>query len=113
MYADVITKSIQKTIDETNYRREKQTAYNLANGMVPTALNKSLDSVLAKNSVSTHANELEDRRIAEEANRYLTKPQIEKKIRTVRKAMEQAAKSLEFIEAAKYRDEIKLLKEQL
>ena len=59
MYADVITKSMRKTIDETNYRREKQTAYNLKNGVTPTALNKSLDSALAKNSVSTHANELE------------------------------------------------------
>ncbi len=48
MYADVITKSMQKTIDETNYRREKQTAYNLKNGVTPTALNKSLDSALAK-----------------------------------------------------------------
>jgi len=113
MYADVVTKSMKKTIDETDYRREKQNAYNLANGQVPTALNKSLDSVLAKNSVSTHANELEARELAEKANRHLTKPQIEKKIREIRKAMERASKSLEFIEAAKYRDEIKLLQGQL
>lgn len=113
MYADVITKSMQKTIDETNYRREKQTAYNLKNGVTPTALNKSLDSALAKNSVSTHANELESRKVAEEANRFLTKPQIEKKIRELRKEMEKAAKSLDFIEAAQYRDDIKLLQEQL
>ena len=113
MYADVITKSMQKTIDETNYRREKQTAYNLKNGVTPTALNKSLDSALAKNSVSTHANELESRKVAEEANRFLTKPQIEKKIRELRKEMEKAAKSLDFIEAAQYRDNIKLLQEQL
>ena len=113
MYADVITKSMQKTIDETNYRREKQNAYNVKNGITPTALNKSLDSALAKNSLSTHANELESRKVAEEANRYLTKPQIEKKIRELRKDMEKAAKSLDFIEAAKYRDDIKLLQEQL
>ena len=113
MYADVITKSMQKTIDETNYRREKQTAYNLKNGVTPTALNKSLDSALAKNSVSTHANELESRKVAEEANRFLTKPQIVKKIRELRKEMEKAAKSLDFIEAAQYRDDIKLLQEQL
>ena len=113
MYADVVTKSMKKTIDETDYRREKQNAYNLANGLVPTALNKSLDSVLAKNSVSTHANELEARELAEKANRHLTKPQIEKKIREIRKAMERASKSLEFIEAAKCRDEIKLLQDQL
>ena len=113
MYADVITKSMQKTIDETNYRREKQNAYNVKNGITPTALNKSLDSALAKNSLSTHANELESRKVEEEANRYLTKPQIEKKIRELRKDMEKAAKSLDFIEAAKYRDDIKLLQEQL
>ena len=113
MYADVVTKSMKKTIDQTDYRREKQNAYNLANGLVPTALNKSLDSVLAKNSVSTHANELEARELAEKANRHLTKPQIEKKIREMRKAMERASKSLEFIEAAKCRDEIKLLQGQL
>ena len=113
MYADVVTKSMKKTIDETDYRREKQNAYNLANGLVPTALNKSLDSVLAKNSVSTHANELEARELAEKANRHLTKPQIEKKIREIRKAMERASKSLEFIEAAKCRDEIKILQGRL
>ena len=113
MYADVVTKSMKKTIDETDYRREKQNAYNLANGLVPSALNKSLDSVLAKNSVSTHANELEARELAEKANRHLTKPQIEKKIREMRKAMERASKSLEFIEAAKCRDEIKFLQGQL
>ena len=113
MYADVITKSMRKTIDETNYRREKQIAYNLKNRVTPTALNKSLDSALAKNSVSTHANELESRKVAEEANRFLTKPQIEKKIRELRKEMEKAAKSLDFIEAAQCRDDIKLLQEQL
>ena len=113
MYADNITKSMQKTIDETNYRRDKQNLYNKNNKIVPKALNKSLDSALAKNSISTNAKKLEDRKIAEEVNRYLTKPEIEKKIREVRKAMEDAAKSLDFIEAAKYRDEIKNLQEQL
>lgn len=113
MYADTVTKSMQKTIDETNYRRDKQMAYNKKYKLTPTALNKSLDSALAKNSVATHAQELEARKVAEEVNRYLTKPEIEKKIREVRKAMEQAAKSLDFIEAAKYRDEIKSLQEQL
>ena len=113
MYADTVTRSMQKTIDETNYRRDKQMAYNKKHKLTPTALNKSLDSALAKNSVATHAQELEARKVAEEVNRYLTKPEIEKKIREVRKAMEQAAKSLDFIEAAKYRDEIKSLQEQL
>ena len=113
MYADNITKSIQKTMDETNYRRDKQMGYNKKHNITPTALNKSLDSALAKNSVATHAQEQEARKVAEEKNRYLTKPQIEKKIRALRKAMEKAAKSLDFIEAANYRDEIKNLQGQL
>ena len=113
MYADTITKSMQKTIDETDYRREKQVLYNQVNNITPKALNKSLDSALAKNSVATHAQELEARKVAEEQNRYLTKPQIEKKIRELRKSMEEAAKSLDFIEAANFRDEIKSLQEQL
>ena len=113
MYADKVTKSMKKTIDETNYRRDKQMFYNKKNNLIPKALNKSLDSALARNSVATMAQELEQRREAEEVNRYLTKPEIEKKIREVRKYMEKAAKSLDFIEAAKYRDEIKDLQEQL
>jgi len=113
MYADVITKSMQKTIDETNYRRDKQNAYNKKNNIIPKALNKSLDSALAKNSIATLAQEREKRKVAEAEKRYLTKPEIEKKIRETRKAMEAAAKSLDFIEAAKYRDEIKSLQEQL
>ncbi|MAC92669.1 MAG: excinuclease ABC subunit B [Flavobacteriaceae bacterium] len=113
MYADNVTKSMQKTIDETNYRREKQMEYNKKHNIIPKALNKSLDSALSKNSVATYAQEKEARKAAEEKNRYLTKPQIEKKIRILRKAMEEAAKSLDFIEAANYRDEIKSLKDQL
>ena len=113
MYADNVTKSMQKTIDETNYRREKQMEYNKKHNITPKALNKSLDSALSKNSVATYVQEKEAREAAEEKNRYLTKPQIEKKIRLLRKAMEEAAKSLDFIEAANYRDEIKSLKDQL
>ena len=113
MYADNVTKSMQKTIDETNYRRDKQMEYNKKHNIIPKALNKSLDSALSKNSVATYAQEKEARKAAEEKNRYLTKPQIEKKIRLLRKAMEEAAKSLDFIEAANYRDEIKSLKDQL
>ena len=113
MYADNVTKSMQKTIDETNYRRDKQMEYNKKHNITPRALNKSLDSALSKNSVATYVQEKEARKAAEEKNRYLTKPQIEKKIRLLRKAMEEAAKSLDFIEAANYRDEIKSLKDQL
>jgi len=93
MYADTITKSMQQTIDETNYRREKQIAYNTKNNVTPKALNKSLDSALAKNSVSTYKTELDAKLAAEPESEYLTKAQLEKKIREKRKQMEQAAKA--------------------
>lgn len=112
MYADKITASMQKTIDQTNYRREKQIAYNVKNNITPTALNKSLDSVLSKNSVSTYHFEKEELRAAEPDMEYLTKDQIVKMIRDKRKAMEKAAKELDFMQAAKLRDEIKILQEQ-
>jgi len=113
MYANTITKSMQKTIDETNYRREKQIAYNTENNITPKALNKSLDSALAKNSVSTYKTELEAKLAAEPESEYLTKSQLEKKIREKRKQMEQAAKALDFMEAARFRDEITAYQEKL
>jgi len=112
MYADKITKSMQKTMDETTYRREKQIAYNVKNNVTPKALNKSLDSALAKNSVSTYHFQKEELRAAEPDMDYLTKEQIEKLIKDKRKQMEAAAKELDFMQAAKLRDEIKLLQEQ-
>ncbi len=109
MYADKITASMQKTIDETAYRRERQIAYNTENNITPKSLNKSLDSVLSKNSVSTYHFEKEEMRAAEPDLKYLTKEQREKLIRDKRKAMEKAAKELDFMQAAKLRDEIKML----
>ncbi|MCL4132033.1 UNVERIFIED_CONTAM: hypothetical protein GTU68_017733 [Idotea baltica] len=102
MYADKITKSMQKTMDETEYRREKQIAYNTKHNLKPRALNKSLDNVLSKNSVT-----------AEPESEYLSKPELEKKIREKRKMMEEAAKALDFIIAAKLRDEIKSYQNKL
>ena len=114
MYADKITKSMQKTIDETNYRREKQIAYNTEHNITPKALNKSLDSALTKNSVSTFHYEKEAILAAAEPDlEYLAKPKIEKMIRDKRKEMEKAAKDLDFIQAAKLRDEIKILQEKI
>jgi excinuclease ABC subunit B len=113
MYADKITKSMQKTIDETNYRREKQITYNTENNIKPTALNKSLDNALTKNSVSTYSYELEALRAAEPESEYLTKGELEKKIREKRKLMEQAAKALDFIAAAKLRDDVKNYQKKL
>ncbi|TMM53256.1 excinuclease ABC subunit UvrB [Maribacter algarum] len=112
MYADKITASMQKTIDETTYRREKQIAYNTEHNITPKSLNKSLDSALAKNSVSTYHFEKEEMRAAEPDMDYLTKEQIEKLIREKRKSMEKAAKELDFMQAAKLRDEIKMLQEK-
>jgi len=107
MYADKITKSMQKTIDETNYRRKKQADYNIANNITPKAIRKSLDNALTKNSVSSYYYELEALKAAEPESDYLTKPQLEKNIRERRKLMEQAAKELDFILAARLRDDIK------
>ena len=114
MYADSITQSMRKTIDETNYRREKQINYNRIHKIKPKALNKSLDSALAKNSVVPKKKDIVKRKSTDNTNNiYLSKSEIEKKIREIRKAMENAAKSLDFIEAAKFRDEIKILQDQL
>jgi excinuclease ABC subunit B len=112
MYADKITNSMQLTIDGTNYRREKQINYNRENNLIPMALNKSLDNALTKNSVSTYHFEKEEARAAEPDLEYLTSDQKDKLIREKRKAMEKAAKDLDFMQAAKLRDEIKSLQEQ-
>lgn len=113
MYADKITNSMQKTIDETNYRREKQIAYNTKHNLQPKALNKSLGNALSGNSVSTQYYEDKILKAAEPESLYLSKPEIEKKIRDARKAMEKAAKDLDFMQAAKLRDEIKALQERI
>ena len=113
MYADKITASMQKTMNETTYRREKQTRYNTENNLEPKALNKSLGSALSGNSVSTGYFEREALKAAEPESLYLSKPEIEKKIREFRKQMEKAAKDLDFMQAAKLRDEIKTLQDKL
>lgn len=113
MYADTITQSMQKTIDETNYRRDKQMAYNKAHNRVPQALNKSLDNALSKNSVATYVQEREARKVAEAEHRYESPEEIQKKINSLRKQMETAAKALDFIEAAQLRDTIESLKKEL
>ena len=113
MYADTITQSMQKTIDETNYRREKQITYNQEHNLKPKALNKSLDNALSKNSVATYVQEREERKVAEAELRYESPEAIQKKINSLRKEMEAAAKALDFIEAAQLRDTIEALKKQL
>ena len=110
MYADKITASMQKTIDETDYRRNKQISYNTDHNVVPQALNKSLGSAFTKNALVDFELGNTDLSIAAEPiTEYLAKPEIDKRIREKRKAMEKAAKELDFMQAAKFRDEIKVL----
>lgn len=113
MYADKITDSMQKTIDETNYRRAKQMHYNEKNNVVPKALNKKIESALTKNQVTSYQYETAAKVAAESETAYLSKTEIEKIIREKRKAMEKAAKDLDFMQAAKLRDEIKTLQEKI
>ncbi|HSP12261.1 MAG TPA: excinuclease ABC subunit UvrB [Salegentibacter sp.] len=113
LYADKITNSMQKTIDQTNYRREKQIAYNKEHNITPTALVKKIDSALVKQKLDIYDYEKPlTTKAAEAEMAYLTKPQIDKKVREKRKAMEAAAKDLDFMEAARLRDEIKVLQEK-
>nr|WP_315166770.1 excinuclease ABC subunit UvrB [uncultured Flavobacterium sp.] len=113
MYADKITASMQKTIDETNYRRTKQINYNTANNLIPQALNKKIESAFTKNPLADYELGYTLSTAAEPVTEYLSKPDIEKRIREKRKSMEKAAKELDFMQAAKLRDEIKALQEQL
>jgi len=113
LYADKITNSMQLTIDETNYRREKQIAYNTKNNITPTALNKSLDSALVRKKLDPY--EIESAptlKAAEKETAYFNKAQLEKRIREKRKEMEAAAKELDFMTAARLRDEIKMLQDK-
>ena len=113
MYADKITASMQKTIDETNYRRTKQINFNTDNNQVPMALNKKIESAFTKNPLVDYELGLEVAAAAEPETEYLPKAEIEKRIRENRKAMEKAAKDLDFMQAAKLRDVIKKLQEHL
>lgn len=113
MYADKITNSMQATIDGTEYRRSKQMAYNEANNITPKAIKKSLDNALTREKSEAYTFETAESLAAESEEQYLTKAQIEKKIRDTRKAMEKAAKELDFMMAAQLRDKIKTLQKQL
>lgn len=113
MYADKITRSMQATIDGTEYRREKQIAYNTKHGITPTAIKKSFENSLTKSKQSAYSFENAESLAAEAETEYLTKAQIEKKVRDTRKAMENAAKDLDFMMAAKLRDKIKTYQKQL
>ena len=110
MYADKITSSMKKTIDETNRRRKIQILFNKKNNITPEQINKSLVNALTKKSL------INDLNIASELNQKgvefenLTKKEIAQQIKKTKKEMEKAAKELDFIEAARLRDQIKFLK---
>ncbi|MGB1040618.1 MAG: excinuclease ABC subunit UvrB, partial [Flavobacteriales bacterium] len=109
-YADKMTNSMQRTIDETERRRGIQMEYNAKHGITPTAIKKNSDSTpyQFKNNL-----EVERSVAAEEEIEYLTRNQIEENINLNQKAMEKAAKEFDFIEAARLRDHIKALKSKL
>lgn len=116
MYADKITDSMKKTIDETNYRRAKQMAYNEKHNMVPKALNKKIDDSMSRaisGKPSSYEQDEKTNLAAEPKIEYNNNKDIEKAIREKRKAMEKAAKDLDFMQAAKLRDQIKELQNAL
>lgn len=117
-YADKITESMQQTIDETNRRREKQLAYNERHGITPKQIVKNTVSVLGGGRLQTATEtyayvEPEPSLMADPVVQYMTRPQLEKAIAQARKQMTEAAKKLDFLEAAQYRDEMLKLQDML
>ena len=112
MYADKVTKSMQKTIDETNYRRTKQINYNTKNNIKPKALNKAIENSLSNKPEPYKIEQERSLKAAAEEVIYFSKDQLQTRIKETRKEMEKAAKDLDFMKAAKLRDEIKMLQEK-
>ena len=115
MYADKITESMRVTIDETNRRRDKQTAYNLEHGMVPKTIGKSREAIIEQTSVMDFKGgvqkayvekEMIDSLAADPIVQYMTKPELLKSIEKTKKEMVTAAKEMDFLMAAKLRDEM-------
>jgi excinuclease ABC subunit B len=112
MYADKITDSMRKTIDETEYRREKQNAYNKKHNLEPKALNKKIEETLSSNKEDEDVRLNKLGKAAESKPDYLNKAEIKELISIRTKDMEKAAKELDFLKAAQIRDELKELKEK-
>jgi excinuclease ABC subunit B len=121
-YADKMTESMQRTIDETNRRREKQVAYNIQHGITPRTVNKSKETIMAQTSVldikgydpdSPYALDEIPTLAAEDEATYTTIPQLEKAITKTKKEMEKAARDMDFMEAARLRDEMFSMQKKL
>lgn len=115
LYADKITKSMQATIDETNYRREKQRNYNEANGLVPTQINKKISSALVGSARDFPEEKYTQREVLKQVEKIkmdLSEDELRELLLRKQKEMETAAKNLDFILAASIRDEIKAIKEE-
>ncbi len=122
-YADTITESMQRTIDETNRRREKQIAYNLEHGITPQTIRKTVEQIMKQTSVldikgsddNATYSLIDDKPLvaAEKQQEYKTIPQMEKAINQVKKQMEKAARDLDFMEAARLRDQMFKMQKEL
>ena len=122
MYADKMTESMRRTISETERRRAMQIAYNLEHGLVPTALNKSKEKIMESTKVADgdtasrqlkYTQEVQAQLAAEPVQKYLNPKELEARLKATKKAMKKAAKELDFIEAARFRDQLKELETQL
>ena len=118
-YADRITASMKKTMDETNRRREKQIAYNEANGITPKQIRKNIGNALTGErrepgrSIAYNEEQSFAQAVADPIVEYMSREQLEKSIERTRKLMKEAADKMEYIEAAQYRDEMMKLQELL
>lgn len=122
-YADGMTESMQRTIDETRRRREKQLTFNAKHGITPTTVRKSIEQIMGQTSVldikgydpdSPYAiDEIPVTKAAEDEEEYITIPKLEKKISATKKEMEKAARDMDFMEAARLRDEMFSMQQKL